>query len=674
LIHPPLPEVAQRFSRASAGSGSPCNRTQYLERKLAQYNASQSVLKRWLFEIMSVATSAICIGNKTLPRECVVHVLTRSGATIAILVVLDNHPLSKWPFGLTIINVLTKVASAALILPISEAIGQLKWSWFYGKQSRDVIDFEIFDKASRGAWGSFLLLCHTKGRSLAALGALLTVLLLAVDSFFQQLTDLPTQKTLQGKGHVPRAIWYEPQFPREYINGLEASQINARMQPLADNFFLDNGTQPVDFGNGIRPDIPLSCPTSICTWPPYETLGICSQCTEAPQILAYNCTRTRIDWTSNLNSTSSTYPNATVCGYFLNATSDNPVLVSGYTVGPESQLQGETLIMRTMPLVTNPLRRALWGGSINFKDIRNPIVDVLISSAADKSQVRAHVAPTIHECVLASCVKTIQSSYAYGAYREDILTTRMNHTIGRWPWATYRPAGMNGTITDYLEDMIISTPSTTTNHSGFRWGMNNDTVLGMVMIFDRMFPAFTTVANNSTQGILRWRTGSQTEIRTVHLETNPWLPPNNITLLFERLAIAMTNAIRSDPSSSTTIEGDASIAETYVVVRWAWLAFPLAMLGLSIVFLIATMVKTSQSAQGNLGIWKTSAIPTLLFSLPEDVRHDLPSTSTWHRTQKDGSKPVRIRLEPDQGWRVSGRIAFPPSLHRHNASNPPGWI
>ena len=87
-------------------------------------------------------------------------------------------------------KVLSKVASAALILPISEAIGQLKWTWFQGNESKEMIDFEIFDKASRGAWGSFLLLSRTRGRSLAALGAVLTLLLLATDTFFQQVIEL----------------------------------------------------------------------------------------------------------------------------------------------------------------------------------------------------------------------------------------------------------------------------------------------------------------------------------------------------------------------------------------------------------------------------------------------------------------------------------------------------
>lgn len=44
-------------------------------------------------------------------------------------------------------NALGKTASAALIVPTSEALGQLNWSWF--SKSRAIWDFEIFDKASR---------------------------------------------------------------------------------------------------------------------------------------------------------------------------------------------------------------------------------------------------------------------------------------------------------------------------------------------------------------------------------------------------------------------------------------------------------------------------------------------------------------------------------------------
>ncbi|KAH7093058.1 hypothetical protein FB567DRAFT_162595 [Paraphoma chrysanthemicola] len=404
---------------ASLAEGSSLDFTQRLEHKLAQYDASQSVLRRWIIEIISVTTSALCMG-----------------AIIASLAVLKERPLDKWPSGLTIVNILSKIASAALILPISEAIGQLKWAWFSGK-SRDAIDFEIFDKASRGAWGSLLLLYRTKGRSLAALGALLTLLLLAIDTFFQQATDLPFRWTLNGAGLIPRVIWYEPHYIKEFLNGDEGAQSDYKVLEVADAYFLGNGTQPVPFGNGTRPDIPLTCPTSSCTWPPYQTLGICSKCTDASSLLSHACIDTTVDWTSKLNATTSLYPNATVCGYFLNATSESAVLMSGYIRGQSGQPEGEALLMRTLPLVTNPLRESLWGGSIHFKNFRDPIIDVLISSSWNKSAVHANTPPVLHECVLNWCVKTIESSYLYGTYRENVIEEHVNDTSKESPWSTF---------------------------------------------------------------------------------------------------------------------------------------------------------------------------------------------------------------------------------------------
>lgn len=214
--------------------------------------------------------------------------------------------------GLTINNVLAKIASAALILPISEAIGQLKWTWFHGSRSKDMIDFEIFDKASRGAWGSFLLLFRTKGRSLAAFGALLTLLLLATDTFFQQVTDLPERWIQQGHGDIPRVFRYEGDNGMTYQDGYPLELHDNNLRVVATNYFYNNGTEPVPFGNGTRPSIPLSCPSSRCEWEEYESLGVCSACSDVSHLLTYSCLTTRLDWLSNLMGMESKYPNGTI--------------------------------------------------------------------------------------------------------------------------------------------------------------------------------------------------------------------------------------------------------------------------------------------------------------------------------------------------------------------------
>ncbi|KAF2626259.1 hypothetical protein BU25DRAFT_297075, partial [Macroventuria anomochaeta] len=48
---------------------------------------------------------------------------------------------------LTFANILEKVASATLIVPTTEALGQLKWNWFH--KSNAMYDFEIFSQLAR---------------------------------------------------------------------------------------------------------------------------------------------------------------------------------------------------------------------------------------------------------------------------------------------------------------------------------------------------------------------------------------------------------------------------------------------------------------------------------------------------------------------------------------------
>ncbi|OAL53939.1 hypothetical protein IQ07DRAFT_640957 [Pyrenochaeta sp. DS3sAY3a] len=461
--------------------------TQRLERKWAEYNASQNVVKRWLFEIVSWLLSALCMGTM-----------------IGIYLRINRKALSNSDTLITLANILGKVASAALIVPTSEALGQLKWNWFHGS-SQAVWDFEIFDKASRGPWGAALLLYRTKGRSLAALGALLIVLLLAVDSFFQQVVELPTRWTLQDTGDLPLSIRYELDATNVYQEGAEMNVADKDMGLVVDKFSFANGTQPTPFGNGTRPDIPLSCPTSKCTWPVYNTLGVCSQCSDISEQLTFACLTTTIDWTADLYGgykVEGGYPKAAVCGYFLNATSEAPVLMSGYLVDSDEAgvtSPGETLLMRTMPLTSNYDFAPLYGnGSINYKHLRNTISDVLIVSAVNGSAdaVHAHTLPIAQECVLFWCVKSIQSTYDWGKYEEEVLDSFTNSTPGPFPWIStpYQTNFSNGTDNFYLQDILIDVEDASGNQSSTsHFGTSNRTALTIGQSLQDIFPSYTTI-------------------------------------------------------------------------------------------------------------------------------------------------------------------------------------
>jgi hypothetical protein len=152
---------------------------------------------------------------------------------------------------------------------------------------------------------------------------------------------------------------------------------------------------------------------------------------------------------------------------------------------------------------------------------------------------------------------------------------------------------------------------------------------------------------------------------------NPWVPSNNITQHLERLATAVTNLIRSS-SEDGSASGNGYAKEVRVQVQWAWLTFPLLLLVLSLVFLILTITRVP-IAGGDVGIWKNSTMPILIYSLPKDAQQALVMSGALDTASKTKSKNTRIRLATKTGWRVSGYSSAPttPVTTRHP---PAGWI
>ncbi|CAN9393464.1 unnamed protein product [Alternaria alternata] len=534
--------------RASIQHKPSLDLSQRFEKKLAEYNASQNILKRWLFEIVSLTVSAICM----------------------------DQPLSEWPLASTVQNVLSKIASAALILPISEAIGQLKWAWFRGSESKDMTDFEIFDKASRGAWGSFLLLFRTKGRSLAALGAILTLLLLAVDTFFQQVTDLPERWELDGFGEIPRVVRYEGDNGDIYEDGYPSTMEDINLRQATLKFFYYNALS--------------AAMTSV-----------------------------------------------------------------------------------------NPLSAApLFGGSIHFKDVYLPFLDAIIVSAADgtASSVYDRQRPVGQECMLSWCVKTLKSTYAWGDYEETVTKTFLNNTARQrpYPWTgrSVVSLGEEAFWSEFQGNLSIHPPGTDPMVDDY--GMSNETFARTQALFDEIFPSTITVANTVSPPWWRIRIYAWGRNQLHPFTSCPWLAPNNVTQYLERLATAMTNVVRTH-NSHDFVRGRAYSQTTFIAVHWEWLTFPLALLSFSLIFLIATIMKTSRTGDGGVGVWKTSALPTLIYSLPKDTQEAVASQSRWKNGSEKESRKVKIRLLPKHGWRVSGQEHLPPTPNTNsNWRAPPGWI
>jgi hypothetical protein len=367
-----------------------------------------------------------------------------------------------------------------------------------------------------------------------------------------------------------------------------------------------------------------------------------------------------------------------MCGYFLNATSDNPIMMSGYLLDSDrsdsnGSMKGEALAMRTLPLTTMTTREPLYGnGSILFKNMRNTIVDVLIVSASNglPETVYKNIRPVAQECVLSWCVKTIRSSYEYGKYEEEIIETYLNTTSGPFPFVGFPYVDDTGEGSDiyYMQDINIDNGTTPDGRNVSGYGTDNSTATAIIQGFVDIFPSYTTVTDETATPRMRFKVWSPGPAFTRLPKYNPWLAPN-VSRHMDRLATAMTNVIRSAPSKEM-IAGKAFSRKTYVSVRWEWLTLPIGLLFMSFIFLAATIFKSAVERE-QLGVLKNSAMLTLLYGVSDDMRNSLTRKSSTG-TPREKAKELKVKLNPNMGWRISGK-PFSPATPRP-PQPPPGWI
>ncbi|OAL47235.1 hypothetical protein IQ07DRAFT_478058, partial [Pyrenochaeta sp. DS3sAY3a] len=94
---------------------------------------------RWAWEIGALLVSVIC-----------------TALILTILFMMDGQPMRRWTLPIqpnSLVAVFSTIAKSALLVPLSECIGQLKWTFFDTPKMKPLDRLHAFDKASRGPWG-----------------------------------------------------------------------------------------------------------------------------------------------------------------------------------------------------------------------------------------------------------------------------------------------------------------------------------------------------------------------------------------------------------------------------------------------------------------------------------------------------------------------------------------
>ncbi|KAK6077459.1 hypothetical protein SCUP515_04987 [Seiridium cupressi] len=137
----------------------------------------------WWWEVTAMILSIACMS-----------------AFMVLLTKMNNIPLQSWWLPIqpnSVIAILTTVGKAALMVPAAACISQLKWRHFL-LQPRTLADLQLFDEASRGPWGSALLLCRlcSSPQVFVALGfAFVITFAFGIDAAAQQVLITPSCRT-----------------------------------------------------------------------------------------------------------------------------------------------------------------------------------------------------------------------------------------------------------------------------------------------------------------------------------------------------------------------------------------------------------------------------------------------------------------------------------------------
>jgi hypothetical protein len=479
----------------------------------------------------------------------------------------------------------------------------------------------------------------------ASIGAIIMILSIALDPFYQQLVSYPQRPNQFGFAGPGRSTNFTTkQLSLQLENGVTDNFIDIDM--------WDSIVWAIEFNLSELIHDPI-CASEECYWPQFETLGVCSQCQDVSDLLEYGCLYESGYWTSMYNlgqDPSNGYPqNSTApvrsCGYFINATSDDPVLVSGYIVDNTTSPAKKGQALWQTQLILNPAltNDTLWDGSIHFKNLKNswPILDYITSLNTNITALYDDAPPEIAECVLTWCVQTITAQGKGAEYNETMLSTFSNTTTlprqTQWNWDPL----FNTTSPTVLHDLYLQPPS-----SNETYVITKNTIQQTMWEFGYNMPSYGFVDNVTAPPGMAFQINMEryNQMPTIGpFDLKDWYHPKNISEYSDRLAYSVSNVIRNYKNSSEQVKGFGGV-ESYIHIRWIWFALPLVILFATLAMLVYTIWDGYRSnIKGS--IRKTSLLAAMVHGLDDSIRSEFGEHHGLSEIRKKATE-VEIILEP----------------------------
>jgi hypothetical protein len=383
----------------------------------------------------------------------------------------------------------------------------------------------------------------------------------------------------------------------------------------------------------------FTCPSGNCTWPPFTTLGICSECHNITSRVKASCNRRK------------SYED---CWYELIGPGNLPG--NAPYPGPDEGAY-DTTKFRSMcddGMMRWPLwftwASGVWDKSrdlLSFTSYRFP--------KSDDFGYKNCELPTAHveQCTLFWCAKSFESAAVVQGMVDEgpsasvrLVPFQANDTACPGLEAIEAPereskAPMLGLI---REDRACPQSKENVKPNDTFWINKNDHIMTVnmlspmiskrEMVIDRYDSTYDTDDTDDTDDS---GTGSDVAVMTALWDNHE----GNLSLTLADIAKSMTNHVRLT-DGHVSINGTSTRIDTVIKVTWFWLIYLIAMVGLSLTFFMTAVVFASEKSKV---VWKSSSLAVLMHGPEEFDRAELAHDSVEDMTKN--AKGMWAQLEMD---------------------------
>ncbi|RTE77754.1 hypothetical protein BHE90_007760 [Fusarium euwallaceae] len=620
---------------------------------------------------------------------------------VTLLFVYDREPISKWtkfPLSLNaVISILGAITKASLAFVVSMCLSQCKWNWV-GNFAEPLVDFDRFDAASRGPWGSGRLLVSMVRRPhWASLGALAALILIAFEPFLQAIltfkdqtvrVDLSelndVQPTIGSSSVLDAGSWTGTNqiallnVPFNDSNGktlLYQATVGRKVRvDMGMTAAIWSGFSYLVTAENLSPS--FSCRTGNCTWANYTSLALCSKCQDISQYVKKTSGVIKVPdgisssgWVlkkgEKLPDVSNTIPEANmrVVGEKLDYTKYTVpginLKISNYNgktrrESDEDSNYPDTYLTTTA--TTNP------GKTLSFRDSRTLALAIQYFQAdetwQDNKTTWEDTPVTAKECGLYFCVNEYESVVEQGVLNEKVLASWANKTVDSYTdsegaqkeYMKYKNNSLDlapGYV--MVPDLQIYIPdkdfrSRSANLTQQTFNISQTTVVSLIESLKEGFCA-------------RSRNGTECDWENQVL-VYPSLPGDgppgfmfalgestDIPGTIENVGLSVTKWMRDRKSKSSPVTGEETRSIVITRVRWAYLAYPTATLLVGFIFAALAIWESSNLKRP---VWKDSALATLAYSPDGEFRERLKEAAVSGKLS-EVARNTNVSLEYQMG-------------------------